>query len=112
ASLSSSTDSLVIDAVTTVPPISIFTCDVVAPLVTCVTVPLRRLRALIFMAAPVSWMSSNSGNNSKYRAGQKRRKIVGPFCAPTADKTLEAGDQKPGEGGLPPDRIEAYFAIS
>src|SRR5215831_5852747 len=96
----------------TAPPISIFTCDVVTPLVTCVTAPLRGLRALIFMAAPVPRMSSNSRNNSKHRVGQNRGNLVGPFCAPTADKTLAAGDQKPGKGGLWPDRIEVvreYF---
>jgi hypothetical protein len=41
---------LVIDAVTmTPPPMSILTCDVVAPLATSVTLPLRMLRALIFL---------------------------------------------------------------
>src|SRR5262249_2939191 len=98
ASLSSSIASLVIEAVMTGPPISIFTCDVVTPLVTCVTAPLRRLRALIFMAAPVPRMSSNSRNNSKHRVGQNRGNLVGTF-SPTADKTLAAGDQKPGKGG-------------
>src|SRR6201999_4578594 len=45
---SSSTASLVIDAVTILPPpISTRTCEVVAPLVTSVTVPLSWLRALM-----------------------------------------------------------------
>src|SRR5215510_2904437 len=38
------------DAVTTVPPTSIFTCAVVAPLVTSTIFPLSVLRALIFMS--------------------------------------------------------------
>ena len=41
-SASSSTASLVIDAVTTAPPMSILTCDVVAPRVTSVTLPAGR----------------------------------------------------------------------
>src|SRR4029077_10384995 len=50
ASLSSSTASLVIDAVTMVPPpISIRICEVVAPFMTSTMVPLSWLRALIFM---------------------------------------------------------------
>src|SRR5262245_55267884 len=48
ASLSSSTASLVIEAVTMAPPMSILTCAVVAPFVTSTTLPLRMLRALSF----------------------------------------------------------------
>src|SRR5262245_40945025 len=39
------------DAVTTVPPTSIFTCAVVVPLVTSTIFPLSVLRALIFMSS-------------------------------------------------------------
>src|SRR5262245_57397967 len=49
ASFSSSTAAFVIDDVMMVPPISSFTCAVVAPLVTSTTVPLIMLRALSFM---------------------------------------------------------------
>src|SRR5262249_12602329 len=52
ASFSSSTASLVMEAVTMLPPISMRTCDVVAPLTTSTTVPLSLLRALIFMVVP------------------------------------------------------------
>src|SRR5262249_23427078 len=49
---SSSTASLVMEDVTTIrPPISILTCAVVAPLVTSMILPLRRLRALIFKSS-------------------------------------------------------------
>jgi hypothetical protein len=40
---------LVIDDVTTAPPMSIFTCAVVAPFVTSTILPLSRFRALSFM---------------------------------------------------------------
>ena len=51
-SASSSTASLVIDAVITAPPaISIRTCDVVAPRLTSTTLPARTLRAESFMAS-------------------------------------------------------------
>jgi hypothetical protein len=45
----STTASLVIDAVTIAPPISILTCDVVAPFTTSTMVPLSWLRALSLM---------------------------------------------------------------
>src|SRR5215472_10436320 len=51
ASFRSSTAALVMDDVTMVPPISILTCAVVAPLVTSTIVPLSTLRALIFMSS-------------------------------------------------------------
>ncbi|WP_425474865.1 VOC family protein [Nocardioides cheoyonin] len=47
---SSSTASLVIEAVTVVPPMSRRTCEVVAPLVSSTMVPSRMLRALIFIS--------------------------------------------------------------
>src|SRR5690606_32036188 len=58
---SSSTAWLVIAAVTTVPPTSIFTCAVVAPLVTSVTLPLSRLRALMRMGASPNVIQAAGG---------------------------------------------------
>ncbi|MND09050.1 hypothetical protein D3C83_320970 [compost metagenome] len=50
-SFNSSTASLVIEAVTTAPPMSIVTWDVVAPFFTSTILPFRMLRALILMVA-------------------------------------------------------------
>src|SRR5215468_10495316 len=58
---SSSTASLVIEAVTIVPPTSIRTCAVVAPFFTSTLLPLRRLRALIFMLS-----SGGAGRAERY----------------------------------------------